>query len=154
MAKNTDNSREFGTIEAPPEVPAIQAQTNVRVLICSKLPTSIILNHPLSPEVKVTVRGLNAAQRGTNGQPISVPFITTEIDKEFWDAWEAAHGEKARKPFPAIKSGALYAAKSASHAQGIAKEQESRLTGLQGMNQNVDPRMGKRAQDQVARDRD
>lgn len=112
------------------------------VLVCSKLPTSIILNHPMDPETKVTVRGLNAAQRGTNGQPILVPYITTEVDEEFWSAWEAAHGDKARKPFPAIKSGALFVAKNAGDANAIATENEKRSTGLQGMSGDRDSRMG------------
>lgn len=136
------------------QAPEIQGKTRNRVIICSKLPTSIILNHPMDPETKVTIRGLNAAQRGTNGQPIVVPFIATEIDKEFWDAWEKAHGEKARKPFPPIKSGAIYVAKNATDANAIARENEARLTGLQGLSQGLDVRMGKRAQDNVSRDKD
>lgn len=117
-------------------------KSGTTVLVCSKLPTSIILNHPMDVETKVTIRGLNAAARGTNNQPILVPYITTEVDKDFWTAWEAAHGSKSRKPFPAIKSGALFVADSAENANAIARENEDRSTGLQGLSRNKDPRMG------------
>lgn len=136
------------------EVPAVQATTRNTVLICSKLPTSLVLNHPMDPETKVTIRGLNAAQRGTNGQPIVVPFITTEVDEDFWTCWEAAHGLKTRRPFSAIKNGAIYVAKNAADANAIAREEEKRDTGLQGMSQGLDTRMGKRAQDNVFKDKD
>lgn len=119
------------------------------VTICSKLPVSLILNHPLDPGTRVTIRGLNAAQRGTNGQPIAVPFITTEVDADFWDSWGAAHGPDASRPFPTIKSGGIYLAATPDHAKGIAREQEARRTGLEGMRRDDDPRMGKRTHDQV-----
>jgi hypothetical protein len=119
------------------------------ILICSKLPTSLVLNHPLDPTVKVTIRGLNAAPRGKDKQPIYVPYMTTEVDADFWSAWEGAHGEKAKKPFPAIKSGALYAAKSADEANGIAKEREKERTGFEGMSRDADPRMGRGKSEQV-----
>ena len=123
------------------------------VLVCSKLPISIILNHPMDSEIKVKIRGTNAAPRGTNGQPIFVPFITTEVDKEFWQIWEAAHGAKAKKPFPAIASGALFVADSAESANSIARENEKRPTGLQGLSRDKDPRMGNEGKN-VEADRD
>ena len=119
------------------------AKSIAKVLICSKLPTSLVLNHPLDPSTKVTVRGLNAATRGTNGQPIVVPYITTEIDVDFWQAWNSAHGLESRKPFPAIKSGAIWEAKTPEDAKSVAREKEKQTTGLQPMSRDIDERMGR-----------
>lgn len=112
------------------------------VLIGSKLPVSVILNHPMNAATKVTIRGINAAARGTNGQPILVPFITTEVDEDFWTAWNAAHGEKAQNVFPAIRSGAIFVAKTPDAIKGIARDKEALVTGLEGMSRGRDPRMG------------
>lgn len=117
-------------------------KSSTTVLVCSKLPTSLVLNHPMDVETKVTVRGLNAAPRGTNNQPIVVPYMTTEVDADFWAAWEGAHGAKSKKPFPAIKSGALFVADSAANANSISREHEKRATGLEGLSRDKDPRMG------------
>lgn len=125
-----------------PKIAGNQAKTGNTVLICSKLAFAIKLNNPLDPAEKITIRGLNSAPRGTNDQPIVLPYITTEIDADFWTAWEGSHGLKSRKPFPALKSGALWLAENADEANGIARENEKRTTGLQAMNGDRDSRMG------------
>jgi hypothetical protein len=103
------------------------------ILIGSKLPTGLILHHPLDPTIKVTIRGLNGAARGTNGQPISVPYVLTEVDEEFWEAWKAAH-DTPRTTFPPLKSGGLFEAKDEASAKSIAREFEKHKTGLEPLN--------------------
>jgi hypothetical protein len=96
------------------------------VIVGSKLPISLILRHPLDRMKTVTIRGLNSAQRGTNGQPIQVPYITTEIDAEFWSAWKLGNG--AFQPFV---SGAIFEAKTEEAASKIYRERETERTGLE-----------------------
>ncbi len=131
-----------------------ERKTRNTVLVCSRLPISIVLNHPMDPAIKVNIRGLNAAQRGNNGHPIAVPFITTEVDEDFWSAWDAAHGLNSKKPFSSIKSGAIYVAKDAADANAIAREREKNRTGLEGMDRQLDSRMGLNKKDNVFPDRD
>jgi hypothetical protein len=106
------------------------------MLIGSKLPTGLVLKHPLDPGIKVTIRGLNSAPVGVNKAPIIVPYMTTEVDKEFWDAWKMVHHSPAN-PFGPLASGALFEAKNEDHAKGIAKEQSARRTGLEPMPQET-----------------
>ena len=151
MASNKSQSTE----PKAPEVPANQATCSRTVLVCSKLPVSLKLNNPLDKYgPKVIIRGLNAAPRGTNGQPIAIPYIITEIDADFWEAWHASHGLQAKKPFPAVKSGAIWVTPSARDADAKTKEEEKRLTGLQAMSRGGDERMGLRKEDQVQPDKD
>lgn len=145
-----NNSAKPGASVLPaPTVPAIQARTNITVIVCSKLPVSLTLRNPLDKTTKVTIRGLNTAPRGSNGDPIAVPYMTTKIDADFWAAWEGAHGLKAKHVFPAIKSGALFAAETDDEANGINRENEKRGTGMEGMSRDFDKRMGTK-KEQVA----
>jgi hypothetical protein len=100
------------------------------IIIGSKLPTSIILKHPLNASKTVTIRGLNAAQRGTNGQPIAVPYITTEVDADFWSAWKLGNNHPD-KPFRPYASGAIFEAKTEEAASKIHRERETEKTGLE-----------------------
>jgi hypothetical protein len=101
------------------------------VLIGSKLPNGLILNHPHDLNVKVTLRGLNDAAKGTNGQPIQIPYITTEVDAEFWAAWKLSHNHKD-KPFKPLASGAIFEAGStADDAKATYREREKEKTGFE-----------------------
>lgn len=97
------------------------------VIIGSRLPVSLILKHPLDPSKTVTIRGLNSAQEGTNGQPIQVPYMTTEIDADFWSGWKVG-GNNTFQPF---KSGAIFEAKTPEAAEKTYREREKEKTGLE-----------------------
>lgn len=97
------------------------------VLVGSKLPVALILHHPLDASITVTVRGLNSAAKGTNGQPIAVPFVTTEVEADFWEAWKGAH----KKSFKPLTSGAIFDAKTPDAIKAIAREREKVRTGLE-----------------------
>lgn len=103
------------------------------ILIGSKLPHGLVLKHPAKPTATVTLKGLNSAPRGVNGQPVVIAYATTEIDQDFWDAWYMAHN--GPKPFAAIASGAIFIAKTEEAAKKIAKEQVKRKTGMEPMSQ-------------------
>lgn len=100
------------------------------VIIGSKLPISLILKHPLQASKTVEIRGLNSAPRGTNGQPIAVPYITTEVDAQFWAEWKIAN-EHPERPFRPLASGAIFEAKTEEAAKKIYRERESERTGLE-----------------------
>lgn len=95
-------------------------------IIGSKLPISLILKHPVNIGKTVEVRGLNSAQKGTNGQPIQVPYITTEIDADFWSAWKLGNSR-----FTPFESGAIFEAKTEESAEKIYREREKERTGLE-----------------------
>lgn len=101
-----------------------------KILIGSKLPIALVLKHPLNASKTQTLRGLNGAQRGTNGQPITVPYITTEIDADFWAAWKIANDHPDR-PFKPLASGAIFEAKTEEAAKKIYQEREKERTGLE-----------------------
>ena len=100
------------------------------VIIGSKLPISLVLKHPLKSTRTVEIRGLNSAPRGTNGQPIAVPYITTEIDASFWAEWKIAN-EHPERPFKPLASGAIFEAKTEEAAKKIYREREDERTGLE-----------------------
>lgn len=93
----------------------------VMVIGC-KLPQGIILEHPQDTENTVTLNGLNRALI------IGADYATTEVDADFWGAWIDSN-----KDFPAVKSGAIFAAKNIASVASMAKEFEERKTGLEGM---------------------
>jgi len=98
------------------------------VTIGSKLPNGLILNHPMDRQTKVTIRGLNSAPRGTNGQPMALPYVTTEVPSEFWSAWKLAHVTQGNtfKPFA---SGAIF--ECGKGAEAAYREREKEKTGLE-----------------------
>lgn len=110
------------------------------VLICSKLPTGLILKHPMDPSTTVTVKGTNSAGKGIGGSPIIIPYATTEVDADFWEAWSLVHNQKG-KEFPALKSGAIFQAKDEASAKSLYREGEKRKTGLEQLPQ-TDKRAG------------
>lgn len=104
-----------------------------KIIIGSKLPTSLILNHPLDRSVKVTLNGVNSTRildaNGNHSAP-AAGYATTEVDAEFWEAWLMAHSPKGR-PFKALESGAIFEASSEASAKSIAAEFRERKTGLE-----------------------
>jgi hypothetical protein len=103
-----------------------------KTLVGSKLPYSIILVNPVKLDQKVTIRGLNAAPRGANGSLMVVPYMTTEVDTDFWATWFTVHNHE-RSPFEPLKSGALFVAKTHEDLKAIGRENENRKTGLEPM---------------------
>ena len=110
------------------------------VTICSKLPMALILK---VSDTKHTIRGLNAAPgaTGPNKRPIIVPYMTTEIPKDFWDAWKALN-DHPTKGFAPLKAGSIFEAKNEEFAKGAAKERAKIRTGLEPMQKDGDSRMG------------
>lgn len=90
-----------------------------KVIVGCKLPHGIVLENPLDPAQKVTLNGLNKIEI------IGATHATTEVDAEFWDLWE-----KSNPDFAALKSGAIFVAKTAAEAKSIAKEYAKEKTGF------------------------
>lgn len=95
-----------------------------KVVVGSRLPYGLILEHPAKPEVKVTIRGLNSS-------PVIVSHVTTDVDGEFWADWI-----KANEKFGPVASGAIFAEKTAASVDAIAKENRKRKTGLEQLQQD------------------
>lgn len=96
------------------------------VIVGCRLPTGIVLDHPLDPSKKVELAGLNKAL------VIGSDHATTEVDGEFWEQWKTVH-----KDFPALKSGAIFEAKDAASAKAKAKELKDEKTGFEPMAQEA-----------------
>ncbi len=111
------------------------------VLIGSKLPNGLIITHPLKRDFKAEIRGLNSMPAGRNGKKLIVPYVTTEIDKDLWDAWYTVHGSPA-KTYPALSNGAIFIARTEEAAKKIAGERVKEKTGLESMDQVGDYRLG------------
>ena len=94
------------------------------VTIGCRLPHGLVIHHPLKPEHKVELAGINKAVI------IGATHVTTEVDGEFWDAWKLAH-----KDFAPLKSGAIFEAKSESEAKAVARELVKEKTGFEPMPQ-------------------
>jgi hypothetical protein len=90
------------------------------VFIGCKLPNGIILEHPANKAHKVELKGVS------NVLVIGADYATTEIDADFWEAWEVKN-----KDYAPLKSGAIFAAKSGGEVAAIAKDFSARKTGLE-----------------------
>ncbi len=95
------------------------------VIVGCKLPHGLILDHPLDQSKKVELNGLNSSRI------IGATHGVTEVDGEFWEAWKTVHAE-----FPALKSGAIFEAKSLADIAAKAKELEGEKTGFEAMSQD------------------
>lgn len=115
------------TTKTPAPVATNVEVGGTRVVIGCKLPHGLILDHPLDPSKKVELNGLNRSLI------VGAPYATTEVDGEFWEQWKTVH-----KDFPALQSGAIFEAASASEAAAVAKELEGEKTGFEPMAQNAD----------------
>lgn len=91
-----------------------------QIMVGCKLPHGIVLEHPTRADHKVVVRGLNKIVI------IGADHVLTPVDDDFWEDWFAAN-----KEFPALTSGALFAAKTAENAAAMVKENKGRKTGFE-----------------------
>lgn len=89
------------------------------VIIGSRLPHGLSL-HVQGDDRQVVVNGLNSAKI------IGATYVTTEVDKDFWDVWVEEH-----KDFEALKNKALFVAKSDASAAKIAEEVKQEKTGFE-----------------------
>lgn len=96
------------------------------VLIGCKLPHGLILDHPLDVSKKVELAGLNKAII------IGADCATTPVDGEFWETWKTVH-----KDHPAIKSGAIFEARTTEEVKAKAKELKEEKTGFEAMQQEA-----------------
>ena len=96
------------------------------VLIGCKLPHGLILDHPLDVSKKVELAGLNKAII------IGADCATTPVDGEFWETWKTVH-----KDHPAIKSGAIFEARTTEEVKAKAKELKEEKTGFEAMPQEA-----------------
>jgi hypothetical protein len=94
-----------------------------KVIIGCKLPNGIILE---AGDKKQVVKGLNSIVI------IGATHATTEVDAEFYAAWLEEH-----KDFPAVKSGALFVARTIDAVKEIAKDREEDKTGFEPMSQDA-----------------
>ena len=96
------------------------------VLIGCKLPHGLILDHPLDVSKKVELAGLNKAVI------IGADCATTPVDGEFWETWKTVH-----KDHPAIKSGAIFEARTTEEVKAKSKELKAEKTGFEAMPQEA-----------------
>ena len=96
------------------------------VLIGCKLPHGLILDHPLDVSKKVELAGLNKAII------IGADCATTPVDGEFWETWKTVH-----KDHPAIKSGAIFDARTTEEVKAKSKELKAEKTGFEAMPQEA-----------------
>lgn len=92
------------------------------LVVGSRLPHGLILEHPADPKNTVEILGKNKTQI------IGAEYMTTRVDAEFMNAWLAAN-----KEFGAVKSGALFVVKSENDAVAAAKEVAEQETGFEPM---------------------
>ena len=92
------------------------------VVVGCKLPNGIIIEHPSDPAKKITLNGTNKSL------VIGAEYATTEVDGDFFEQWIAAN-----KEFSAVKSGAIFVAKSLADIVSIASELKEQKTGLEPM---------------------
>jgi len=96
------------------------------VLIGCKLPHGLILDHPLDVSKKVELAGLNKAII------IGADCATTPVDGEFWETWKTVH-----KDHPAIKSGAIFEARTTEEVKAKSKGLKEEKTGFEPMPQEA-----------------
>lgn len=92
------------------------------VIVGCKLPHGIILEHPMDPSKTIEIKGQNKVVI------IGADYATTEVDGDFFEQWLAVN-----KEFPAVKSGAIFVAKSSADVAAVAKEFAERETGFEPM---------------------
>lgn len=92
------------------------------VTVGSRLPHGLIIELPSDPTKTVELNGKNKSLI------IGADYGTTEVDADFWEQWFSAN-----KEYPAIKSGAIFVAKSAADAVSVAAELREQETGFEPM---------------------
>lgn len=96
------------------------------VIVGCKLPHGIIIEHPMDPSKTVEIKGKNSAMI------IGADYATTEVDGDFFEQWHAVN-----KEFPAVKSGAIFVAKTIADVTAMAAEFKGRKTGFEQMPQDA-----------------
>jgi hypothetical protein len=99
--------------------------TNETVIIGSKLPVGIFLEHPLDPSKKIEVLGLNKSLI------IGAPFNKTVVNREIWEAWKAAN-ESSRL----LKSKSIFDAGNEDEFDGKSKDFKAQKSGFEPCEQN------------------
>lgn len=92
------------------------------ILVCSRLPHSLLIDHPTSGQ-RVEIKGLNSTQ-------LIVPYVSTSVDEDFYSAWKSSMGTD----FAPLKSGALFVAKSEADALAFTREIAAEKTGFEKAN--------------------
>ena len=92
------------------------------VVVGCKLPHGITIEHPMDPAKTVELKGTNKSLI------VGAEYATTEVDADFFEQWTAVN-----KEFPAVKSGAIFVAKSAADIVAVARENADRKTGFDAM---------------------
>jgi hypothetical protein len=91
-----------------------------------RLPTGIILEHPLDPKKTVKLKGLNQITI------LGAGYATTPVDADFWEHWKMVH-----KDFSALKTGAIFEAGTVDDAAAVAAELAKEKTGFEKMPQKA-----------------
>ncbi len=99
-------------------------KTPAKVLVGCRLPHGLIIEHPTDPNKKVELQGRNKSRI------IGATHCVTEVDGEFWQAWQMFH-----EKHPALKSGAIFVAKDSKSVKAKARELEKQRTGFEQMSQ-------------------
>jgi hypothetical protein len=102
-----------------------RAQLSSMVSVGCRLPNGIVLEHPLDPNNKVELNGLNRAK------VVGAGYGVTNVPREFWDMWSSVH-----KDFGPFKAGAIFSASSESDVAIVAAEVAREKTGFEQMPQN------------------
>ena len=92
------------------------------VVVGCKLPHGIVIEHPMDPTKTVELAGKNKSLI------VGAEYASTEVDGDFWEQWAAVN-----KEFPAVKSGAIFVAKSVADIVAVARENADRKTGFEPM---------------------
>lgn len=92
------------------------------VLVGCRLPHGLVLESPVNPDFKVTLKGLNRSKI------IGATYVTTEVNAEFWELWSASNAN-----FPALKNGAIFVAKNERELNAVNNALSAFKTGFEPM---------------------
>jgi|HubBroStandDraft_1064217.scaffolds.fasta_scaffold838534_1 hypothetical protein len=125
------------------------------VLIGCKLSNGIILElippppkdlkdqrlYPGPTGKRVTIKGANSLRtHKRQPSPASYAFATTQVDKDFWDAWY-----ERNKDLDFVRTGMIFVAPNEREFNAIAKDTVDRRTNTEPLNPIKDPRLPKSA---------
>jgi len=90
------------------------------IIIGSKLPFGLLLEHPQKPGVSVEIEGLNKSRI------IGAAHMTTPVDADFWADYKATHGKASF-----LANGSIFEAATLQDAEAAARDLEKQRTGLE-----------------------
>jgi hypothetical protein len=105
---------------------ATKKDSTTHYIIGCRLPTGIILEHPMQPKKTITLDGLNRIKI------LGAGYATTPVDADFWEHWKMVH-----KDFPAMKTGAIFEAGTVEDAAAVAADLAKEKTGFEKMPQKA-----------------